>query len=46
MASTLVIIPTVYGSAAEVVLSAVCCIGGFLIAFFLGRLDRKIQTAL
>ena len=46
VASTLVIIPTVYGSAAEVVLSAVCCIGGFLIAFFMGRLDRKIHSPL
>jgi len=45
LASTLVIIPTVYTSVWEIVLSAVCCAGGFALAFFLARLDRRIQTA-
>ena len=43
LASTLVIIPTSYVGAWEIVLSAVCCIGGFLLAYFLARLDRRIQ---
>ena len=43
LASTLVIIPTSYGGAWEIVLSAVCCIGGFLLAYFMARLDRRIQ---
>ena len=43
-ASTLVIIPTSYTGAGEMALSAVCCGGGFLLAYFLGRLDRKIQS--
>ena len=43
LASTLVIIPTSYVGAWEVVLSAVCCIGGFLLAYFMARLDRRIQ---
>ena len=43
LASTLVIIPTSYVGAWEIVLSAVCCIGGFLLAFFMARLDRRIQ---
>lgn len=42
-ASTLVIVPTSYTGAGEMVLSAACCGGGFLLAYFLGRLDRKIQ---
>ena len=41
--STLVIIPTSYVGAWEIVLSAVCCIGGFLLAYFMARLDRRIQ---
>ena len=40
---TLVIIPTSYVGAWEIVLSAVCCIGGFLLAYFMARLDRRIQ---
>ena len=28
---------------ASTVLSAVCCIGGFLLAYFMARLDRRIQ---
>lgn len=43
LASTLVIIPTSYVGAWEIVLSAVCCIGGFLLAHFMARLDRRIQ---
>ena len=43
LASTLVIIPTSYVGAWEIVLSAVCCIGGFLLAYFMARLDRRIQ---
>lgn len=43
LASTLVIIPTSYVGAWEIVLSAVCCIGGFLLDYFMARLDRRIQ---
>lgn len=43
LASTLVIIPTAYSSVGEAVCSVFCCIGGFLLAFFLARLDRRIQ---
>ena len=43
LASTLLIIPTSYVGAWEIVLSAVCCIGGFLLAYFMARLDRRIQ---
>lgn len=43
LASTLVIIPSNYGGIGEVFLSAVCCVGGFLLAFGMARLDRKIQ---
>lgn len=43
LASTLVIIPTSYVGAWEIVLSAVCCIGGFLLAYFMARLDRRVQ---
>ena len=43
LASTLVIIPTSYVGAWEIVLSAVCCIGGFLLAYFMARLERGIQ---
>ena len=43
LASTLVIIPTSYVGAWEIVLSAVCCIGVFLLAYFMARLDRRIQ---
>ena len=43
IASTLVIIPTEYTGAGEMALSAVCCVGGFLLAYFLARLDKRIQ---
>ena len=43
LASTLVIVPTDYVALWEIVLSAVCCIGGFLLAYFIARLDKRIQ---
>ncbi|WP_298034773.1 DUF368 domain-containing protein [uncultured Dysosmobacter sp.] len=43
MASTLVIIPTTYDGPGEMALSALCCGAGFLLAYFLARLDRRIQ---
>ncbi len=43
IASTLVIIPTEYTGAGEMVLSAVCCAAGFALAFFLARMDRQSQ---
>lgn len=43
VASTLVIIPMEYAGAGEVALSALCCVGGFLLAYFLARLDKRIQ---
>ena len=43
LASTLVIIPTSYVGAWEIVLSAVCCIGGVLRAYFMAGRDRRIQ---
>ena len=43
LASTLVIIPTSYTGVGEIMLSILCCIGGFLLAFFMARLDRRIQ---
>ena len=42
LASTLVIVPMEYGPG-EVLLSVLCCAGGFLLAFLLARLDKKIQ---
>lgn len=42
LASTLVIIPTEYAPG-EPLLSVLCCVGGFLLAFLLARLDKKIQ---
>lgn len=43
LASTLVIIPTRYTGWWEILVSALCCGGGFLLALLLGRLDRRIQ---
>ena len=40
-ASTLVIIPTEYTGAGEMLLSALCAAAGFGLAFFLARLDRR-----
>lgn len=44
VASTLVIIPTAYSGIGEMLLSGLCCVGGFFLAFFLARLDRRIQN--
>ena len=41
LASTLVIIPADYAGTGEIALSVLCCIGGFLLAFLLARLDQK-----
>ena len=43
LASTLVIIPTGYDGWGEILLSILCCIGGFALAFGMARLDRRIQ---
>ena len=43
LASTLVILPTSYSGAAEVIGSVLCCCGGFLLAFLMDRLDRRIR---
>jgi len=43
LASTLVIIPTEYRGMGEMLLSAVCCVLGFLLAFLLARLDQKTK---
>ncbi len=45
VASTLVIVPTAYSGAGEVALSVLCCIGGFYLAFFMAKLDRRIQQS-
>ena len=44
IASTLVIIPVSYGGVGEILLSTLCCIGGFLLAFAMARLDQKITS--
>lgn len=43
LASTLVIIPTTYTGIGEALLSAVCAVGGFALAFFLAGLDQRIR---
>lgn len=43
LASTLVILPTEYSGPGEMALSALCCVGGFVLALLLDRLDRRIQ---
>ena len=43
LASTLVIVPTDYVGWWEVVLSALCCAGGFWLASFLARLDQRVK---
>ena len=43
LASTLVIIPTTYGGPGEMALSALCCIGGFVLAFAMARMDQRIE---
>ena len=42
-ASTLVIVPTQYAGAGEMALSALCCAAGFALAFFLARLDKRLE---
>ena len=42
-ASTIVIVPTVYAGWGEVLLSCLCCGGGFALALFLQRLDARIK---
>ena len=44
LASTLVIIPVSYEGLAEILLSAVCCVGGFGVARLMDRLDDRIQN--
>lgn len=44
LASTLVIIPTSYSGAGEAALSALCGVGGFLLAFWLARMDQRLQA--
>lgn len=41
VASTLVIIPTEYTGAGEMLLSALCAAAGFGLAFFLARMDKR-----
>jgi len=43
LASTLVIIPADYSGVGEMALSVLCCVGGFLLAFLLARLDQNIK---
>ena len=43
VASTLVIVPTVYSSTGEAVLSALCCAAGFWLAFFLARMENSAE---
>ena len=45
IASTLVILPTSYSGAGEMVLSGLCCLGGAALAWYLARLDRRIQDS-
>ena len=44
-ASTLVIVPIRYDSVSEAVASLLCCAAGFLLAFFLEKLDRALPRA-
>ena len=44
-ASTLVIVPIRYDSVGEAVASLLCCAAGFLLAFFLEKLDRVLPRA-
>lgn len=43
LASTLVIVPTEYAGPGEITLSALCVIGGYLLASLLARLDQKTK---
>ena len=44
-ASTLVIVPIRYDSVGEAVASLLCCAAGFLLSFFLEKLDRALPRA-
>ena len=44
-ASTAAILPRTYTGPGEAAASVLCCAGGFLLAFFLERLDRRSQGA-
>ena len=44
LASTLVIVPVSYEGLAEILISTVCCVGGFGIARLMDRLDDRIQS--
>ena len=43
LASTLVIVPTAYTGGGEMLLSAALCAAGFALAFFLARLDKRLE---
>lgn len=43
IASTVVIVPLEYSGIFEIFCSAVCCAAGFSLAFWMARLDRRIQ---
>ena len=45
VASTLAIVPGTYSGPGEIALSALCCMGGFVLASFLDRLDKRIQNS-
>lgn len=45
MASTLVIIPTEYAGAGEMALSALCAAAGFVLAYFLARMDKREEAS-
>ena len=44
LASTLVIIPVEYAGPGEIVLSVLCCVGGYRLASLLARLDQKTKS--
>lgn len=44
LASTAVIVPVSYEGIAEILLSAVCCVGGFGIACLMDRLDDRVKS--
>ena len=44
MASTLVIVPTEYAGAGEMALSALCAAAGFVLAYFLARMDKREEA--
>ena len=44
MASTLVIVPTEYAGAGEMAVSALCAAAGFVLAYFLARMDKREEA--